>query len=322
MPAEPAHDFAFGVLGRAPGAWARLLKWWYNPASALPTPLGRMMLRNPVGLAAGLDKDGRAVPVWAALGFGFVEVGTVTAHPQPGNPRPRLFRLEEQRALINRMGFNNQGSAVLAARLGRLRQSGAWPSVPVGANLGKSKVTALEHAAGDYALSASRLRAHVDYFTVNVSSPNTPGLRSLQQPDELRRILAAVQEAAPERDVLLKLAPDLEDEALEQAIRVAVELGTAGIVAFNTTVRRPEGYPEEAGGLSGPPLWPLLQQRVGSVLRAAGRVPVVAVGGIERPEQVQELLSLGCRAIQLYTGLVFHGPSLPGRLLQAIGAQR
>ncbi len=317
LEAETAHDLAFAVLKRAPRMLGTLVGGGRRPAASLARRLGPLAIAGPVGLAAGLDKDGVAIPFWPALGFGFLEVGTVTAHPQPGNPRPRLFRLPADRALINRFGFNNQGSAALAERLRRLKTAGAWPRVPVGVNLGKSKVTPVEEAAGDYVTSVERLAGLADYLTVNVSSPNTPGLRALQEREALVGLLGPVVRAAGGTPVLLKLAPDLEREAIAQAVEIAVASGITGLVATNTTISRSglSADPGEAGGLSGRPLWPLARRRIGEVLEAsAGRLPVVGVGGIERAEQVRELLDLGCAAVQVYTALIYQGPALPARL--------
>lgn len=307
MDAEAAHEWTMALLARAP----RLLGALGPGRADLPREAFGVRLAGPVGLAAGLDKDGLAAPFWPSLGFGFVELGTVTAHPQPGNPRPRLFRLVPERALVNRMGFNNRGSAALAARLRGLREAGRWPAVPVGANVGKSRTTPLDEAPADYRLSVERLGGLVDWFTVNVSSPNTPGLRALQEREPLERLLGTVLEAARGTPVLLKLAPDLEDEALAEAIELAARTGVAGIVATNTTVSRPVPS-DEAGGLSGAPLWPLARRKIGVAL--AGPLPVVGVGGVSTVEQVIDLLDAGCVAVQLYTGLIYEGPGLPARL--------
>jgi dihydroorotate dehydrogenase len=272
-------------------------------------------------LAAGLDKNGVAISFWPSLGFGFVEVGTVTAHPQPGNPQPRLFRLPEERALINRMGFNNQGSANLAVRLRKLRESGNWPEIPVGVNVGKSKVTPIEEATDDYVTSIERLVGLADYFTINVSSPNTPGLRQLQTKAHLEQLLPAALSAAQGIPVFLKLAPDLTDEAIQEAVDLAIAAGISAIIATNTTVRRDllKTDPDEAGGMSGAPLWPLARDRILAVLKASDtRIPVIGVGGIRSAEQALELLDAGCVAIQLYSALVFDGPGLPSRLSQGI----
>ncbi len=318
LDAETAHNLVLALLSRAPEAFARLLAGPGGPPRFPGYRLGNLPLGGPIGLAAGLDKDGRAIPVWPALGFGFVEVGTVTAHPQPGNPRPRLFRLPADAALINRFGFNNQGSAELARRLAELKASGGWPAVPVGVNVGKSKRTPAAEAVADYVTSISRLAGLADYFTLNVSSPNTPGLRALQERSALERLLPAALHAAAGTPVLLKLAPDLEPPALAEAVELAVTCGVSGIVATNTTLSRSglSRDPGEAGGLSGRPLWPLARARILETLEVAeGRIPVVGVGGIETAAQVRELLAAGCAAVQLYTALVYQGPGLPRRLL-------
>jgi dihydroorotate dehydrogenase len=317
MDAEKAHHFALRAMSsRASAAAARGLR---GDAPEVPTKLFGRTLSSPVGLAAGLDKDGLAIPVWAALGFGFVEVGTVTAHPQPGNPLPRLFRLPEDRGIINRMGFNNLGSEALAARLSALRDAGDWPDIPVIANIGKSKITENERAAEDYATSVRRLRGRCDGFTVNISSPNTPGLRALQDAAALRGLLPAIRDAAPDAPIGLKLSPDLEDGPLEEAIEIALACGISAIIATNTTISRPDGLQSaargETGGLSGDPLWTLARDRVAATVRfVGGRVPVIGVGGISNSTQVRELLALGCTAVQLYTALIYEGPGLPARL--------
>jgi len=322
MDAENAHHLAFRALSTAPrllGSIAALTMG--PPAASLARDVAGLKLAGPIGLAAGLDKDGVAVPFWPSLGFGFIEMGTVTAHPQPGNPRPRMFRLVDERALINRMGFNNRGSADLAARLRSLRDNGRWPSVPVGVNIGKSKITPLEDATEDYVLSTQRLAGLADYFTVNVSSPNTPGLRSLQDRDTLAALLPPVMESAAGVPVFLKLAPDLAPEGTADLVELACELGVSGIVASNTTIRRDvlARDPGEPGGLSGRPLWPLARSSIQTALDASGgRIPVIGVGGIEAAAQVQELLEAGCAAVQIYTSFVYQGPGLPSRLNRAI----
>jgi len=321
MDAERAHRTTLHQLARNPGLATTSLSLLAGAAPHRPVQLAGMQLRSPVGLAAGLDKDAEALPVWPALGFGFVEVGTVTPRPQAGNPQPRLFRLPAEAALINRMGFNNAGVDAMRARMGALRDADRWPQVPVGANIGKNKDTPNDEAERDYVACATALHPFVDYFTVNVSSPNTPGLRELQAPARLTALLSAVLEAAGGRPVFLKLAPDLEPDAMAEAVEVAIAAGCSGIIATNTTISRPgkTGRLEEGGGLSGAPLWPLARSRVHTALAAAGgRVPVVGVGGIDRPERAQELLSAGCTAVQLYSALIFHGPGLPSRILRGL----
>lgn len=262
---------------------------------------------GPLGLAAGFDKDGLGLPGWGALGFGYAEVGTVTARPQPGNPEPRLFRLRDDRALLNRMGFNNQGAGQLALRLAR-----HLPDVPIGVNIGKSKVTPPEHAAEDYAASARLLGPLSSYLVVNVSSPNTPGLRDLQAVESLRPILSAVL-AETSTPVLVKIAPDLSDEDVDAVADLSVTLGLAGIVATNTTVSRaglrtPRNADLGPGGVSGPPV----ARRALEVLRrlharAGDRLTLIGVGGIETADDAWERITAGASLLQGYTGFVYGG---------------
>lgn len=311
---EEAHELVLGTLPFA--------RWMAALAPLRPDPklacrVGPLTFAGPVGLAAGLDKNGVGIRTWEALGFGAIEVGTVTGHAQKGNPRPRLFRLKEQRALINRMGFNNEGAIALAANLQRLRESGHWPKVPVGANLGKSKVVSNEEAVLDYVNSLRALKDRADYFVLNVSSPNTPGLRELQEREPLQRLLEAAVPLAGRTPVFLKLAPDLEDAALAEAVNVAVDSGCAGIIATNTTLSRPgqTARAEQYGGLSGEPLKPLAREKIRVALEAAaGRVPVIGVGGISSADDVRVLLKMGCAATQLYTALIYEGPGLVARI--------
>lgn len=321
MDPERAHELTFRLLG--------VVRWLAGLSRLTPDPIltrsvGRLTWAGPVGLAAGLDKDGTAIPTWAALGFGAIEVGTATGLAQPGNPRPRLFRLVDERGLINRMGFNNRGAVALAATLARLRGAGRWPAVPVGANLGKSKLVPNEQAVDDYLNSLGALRGKADYFVVNVSSPNTPGLRALQDREPLQRLLEAVVPAAERTPVYLKLAPDLEDDALAEAVEVAIAAGCAGIIATNTTLTRPgtTGRLQQAGGLSGAPLKPLARAKIAVALRAAaGRVPVVGVGGVSTADDVLELLRMGCAAVQVYSALIFEGPTLAARIHRELAAR-
>lgn len=324
MDAETAHERTLSALSMAPGLLGGIAKLTMGPPpSSLARQAFGVPLAGPVGLAAGLDKNGVAVSFWPALGFGFVEVGTVTAHAQPGNPKPRMFRVPEEGAIINRMGFNNGGSEALAARLVALRTAGKWPVCPVGVNIGKSKVTPLDEAPEDYRTSARRVAEVADYLTVNVSSPNTPGLRELQDRGPLEAILSAVLGEAGDTPVLVKLAPDLEPEAIAEVVDLAVELGLSGLIATNTTISRDalKNDPGEGGGLSGRPLWPLARTRIQDALDASsGRLPVVGVGGIHSAEQVQDLLEAGCVAVQLYSSLIFEGPGLPSRIHRALAA--
>jgi dihydroorotate dehydrogenase len=275
---------------------------------------------NPVGLAAGMDKDAVAIPAWGALGFGFVEIGTVTWHPQPGNPQPRLFRLVESEAILNRMGFNNRGAEAMAARLAAL---GPAP-IPVGISLGKSKITPVEDATADYLNSLKLLLPYADYVAVNVSSPNTPGLRSLQDKGALDELLAAlraytVSVAGPAGPVplLVKIAPDLTDSAIAEVIDVCSARGVAGLIATNTTISRdglrPSDVPKagESGGLSGRPVHAMAVRTVAFVTKQAGAaLPVIGVGGILDPDDASRMFDAGAKLVQLYTGFVYRGPGL------------
>jgi dihydroorotate dehydrogenase len=280
---------------------------------------------NPVGLAAGFDKNAVALPAWESLGFGFIEAGTITAKTQPGNPKPRVFRLPEQRALINRMGFNNDGAGVVADRLARLRASGRWPGVPVGINIGKSRVTPVEEAVGDYLVSFERLFPFADYFALNVSSPNTPGLRSLQDRDALDALISAVQTknaGLGNKPVLVKIAPDLEFSQIEEILELAEARGLAGLIATNTTLDHscvPQGR-DQQGGLSGAPL----RGRSTEIVRfitARTKLPLIAVGGIEDADSALEKLDAGAALIQLYTGFIYRGPALPRGICRALAAR-
>lgn len=273
---------------------------------------------NPVGLAAGFDKNAVAVPTWAALGFGFVEVGSVTALPQPGNPRPRLFRLPEDEAIVNRMGFNNEGAERVTARLSALREAGGV-RVPLGVNVGKSKTTPLEDAPQDYLKSLEHLWPHADYFVINVSSPNTPGLRALQERERLAELLGAVTGFAASRTpkpLLLKLAPDLSERELSEIAELAVTYRLAGLVATNTTVSR-EGLKtslNESGGLSGRPLRVRSLEVLRFLTRLGTSLPIISVGGVSSAADVYDRLAAGACLVQLYTSLVYEGPFLLKKL--------
>lgn len=307
--AEAAHDWTLRRLSRLSPRVLAVLRRRY--AVAAPVRVFGVDFPNPVGLAAGMDKNGLALPAWPALGFGFVEVGTVTAYAQPGNPRPRLFRLRRSEAVINRMGFNNDGAAALAARL----TATGPPPVPLGVSLGKSKVTPLGEAVADYRASYDLLRGHASYVAVNVSSPNTPGLRSLQDRAHLDALLAALVGGPP---VLVKIAPDLTDQAIGELLQVCTERGAAGVIATNTTLSRAGVAPAEAalagaeaGGLSGRPLTARARAVVGFVHReTAGALPVIGVGGILDPDDATRLFDAGASLVQLYTGFIYRGPAL------------
>lgn len=324
LDAERAHRTVLETLERWPRLTSGLLgSLLPAPTGGLETTIGPLSVRSPLGLAAGLDKDGEAAHAWAAMGFGFVELGTVTPRPQAGNPQPRLFRLPDDGALINRMGFNNGGAEALRARLVAMDEQGTRPDVPIGANVGKNKDTPNNRAEEDYLAGVQSLEGLVDWFTVNVSSPNTPGLRDLQEPERLRRLLSVVVDAATDTPVFLKLAPDLEPSAMAEAVGVAIDAGCSGLIATNTTISRPGTTNRlgENGGLSGRPLWPLARERIATVIAATqGRVPVIGVGGVSTPDQVEELLALGCAGVQVYTALIYEGPGFVHRVLQHLAA--
>ncbi|MGW4500792.1 quinone-dependent dihydroorotate dehydrogenase [Micromonospora sp. NPDC004336] len=319
--AEAAHEWTLrrlAGLSRRPAALAALRARY---AVRAPRTVFGVEFPNPVGLAAGMDKDGAALPAWPALGFGFVEVGTVTAHPQPGNPRPRLFRLPDSEAVVNRMGFNNAGAEALAARLAALPRP---LGVPLGISLGKSKVTPLDEAVADYLASYRALRGHGDYFAVNVSSPNTPGLRELQDRAHLDALLAAL---VGEKPVLVKIAPDLTDAAIAELLEVCLARGAAGVIATNTTLARDGLAPAdrerggETGGLSGRPLADRAREVVSFVHReTGGRLPIVGVGGILDPDDAARMFDAGAALVQLYTGFIYRGPALPRAVARAAAA--
>jgi dihydroorotate dehydrogenase len=310
---EIAHHLALGCLrvaSRLPLALRALRS--FRP-SAKPRTLFGINFPNPIGLAAGFDKNGVALPAWAALGFGFIEIGTVTAKAQAGNPKPRIFRYSQQGALINRLGFNNDGADVVAARLRKLRGSGRWPRIPVGINLGKSKITPLEEAAEDYLYSFRLLREFADYIVLNVSSPNTPGLRTLQEHDALQQLLGVIRKEnqIARKRILLKIAPDLSIPDLEQIIATCEENDIAGIIATNTTLDHTSIPPavDQAGGLSGLPLREKSTELVRAITTRS-RLPVIASGGISDAESAREKLEAGAQLLQVYTGYVYGGPGL------------
>lgn len=325
---ETAHNLAFRL-----GAVACALPGLSRPKH--PAALGRrafgLDFPTPLGLAAGLDKGATLLPLWQSLGFGHVEIGTVTPRPQPGNPKPRLFRFPEAGLILNRMGFNSEGADVVAARLKR-RPAG----LIVGGNLGKNKETPEAQALDDYRAAYRLIAPMVDYIALNVSSPNTPGLRNLQAPEALKPLLAGMLDLRKEmglerQPLLLKLAPDLAPEDLDAIVEVAVASGISGLIATNTTLDR--GVVAEplrtlveskgAGGLSGAPLKSKareVRKRILTALR--GRLPLVACGGLGSAEDVQGALDDGAALAQIYSALIFEGPRLPGRIHQGLAAGR
>lgn len=329
---ETAHEWTMALLSFAcaiPGMGALLRAFYSVRSASLEVEVAGLRFPNPVGLAAGFDKDARWLKQMRVLGFGFVEVGTVTPLPQDGNPRPRLFRLPEDKGIINRMGFNNAGMVAAASRL-RHRPSG----LIVGGNIGKNKLTPNEHATSDYLKCFNALFDNVDYFVVNVSSPNTPGLRELQEKEPLKHLLQALeaenQKRSTQRPIFLKIAPDLTDEQLDDIVELVEEAGIAGVIATNTTISR-EGLrtPAEevehmgAGGLSGAPV----RERSTEVIRylhtrSKGAFPIIGVGGICSAADAQEKLDAGASLVQVYSGLIHEGPALVKRINRGLLAAR
>ncbi len=320
---EQAHDLAISALektGQCRISCRAAASIYGGEDSRLAQTLWGLHFPNPLGIAAGFDKNARTIPALAALGFGFIEIGTVTPRPQEGNPRPRIFRLSDDQAIINRMGFPNEGADAVAARLLRLNK----PAIPLGINLGKNKDTPLEEAADDYIAAFEKLFPYGDYCVINVSSPNTPGLRLLQGADTLGALMAQIQ-AANQRlaahhqrapiPCLLKIAPDLADEDLETigALALVSGAGIDGVIATNTTLRR-DGLissVNETGGLSGMPLRDRSTQVIRTLYRVVGKhVPIIGVGGISNGQDAYEKLRAGASLVQVYTAFIYHGPAI------------
>jgi dihydroorotate dehydrogenase len=329
LPPERAHHLTVDLLHRAlavPGVGTLLRRQYATPDPRLRRRVFGLDFPNPVGLAAGFDKDGKYFRDMAALGFGFIEVGTVTPRPQAGNPRPRLFRLPQDQALINRMGFNNDGVDALVARL----RAGRPDNIVLGGNIGKNKDTPNERAAEDYLLCFDKLFDYVDYFVVNVSSPNTPNLRDLQDREPLTALLRALQTRNHDRSrpkpILLKIAPDLTEGQLDDIIAIVGDTQIAGLNATNTTIARTGlSTPADrvaaigAGGLSGAPV----RARSTEVIRylherSGGKIDIIGVGGIDRPAAALEKLAAGARLVQVYSGMVYAGPGLVRDINRAI----
>lgn len=326
---EKVHYFVTANLkrfNRFPGGAAlSRLAWAANDARLEKTVFG-IKFKNPVGLAAGFDKNGEVIAEMANLGFGFIEVGTVTPLPQPGNPKPRMFRLPADGALINRMGFNNLGVDVLAANIAAYRKTNEAAKNPViiGGNIGKNKNTPNEDAVNDYIKCFDRLFDVVDYFVVNVSSPNTPGLRALQEKEPLMHILNTLQQrnqkSGISRPILLKIAPDLTNEQLNDIVEIVQQTGIAGVIATNTTISReglasPQKVVDEMGGLSGKPLTTRSTEVIRYLADKSNRsFPIIGVGGIHSEQDAQDKLAAGASLVQLYTGFIYEGPGLIGRI--------
>lgn len=330
LDAERAHAVTLAALDRLERSGLRRL--FVNPVAALPTKALGLSFPNPVGLGAGLDKNGEHIDALFGLGFGFIEIGTVTPRPQPGNPAPRLFRLPRQRALINRMGFNNHGVDALVRNVGRARRAG---NGVLGINIGKNKDTPNEQAAQDYLHCLEKVYPLADYVTVNISSPNTAGLRELQEEQALRQLVGSLREAQERLagvhgrrvPMLVKVAPDLNDADIGAAARVLADLGVDGVVATNTTVSRTgvqdDPLAGETGGLSGAPLIgqsTLVLRRLRT--RLPERIPLIGVGGILSGADAAAKTAAGAQLVQCYSGLIYRGPDLIGECVEAIRRRR
>lgn len=351
---EDIHNFTINVLGKiGRNEILRDCVGSFFSSPNLRTTVFGLDFRNPVGLAAGMDKDAEAVPVWEMLGFGYIEAGAVTFHPQPGNPKPRLFRVIPDKAIINRMGFNNKGAEAIAKMMAEYKSLGLRPAIPIGVNIGKSKIMPLEEAVNDYEQTFRILYEHFDFFVVNVSSPNTPGLRSLQDKDKLNEILKKLsttntelankkannnveassevthqtsQFSAAVKPLLVKIAPDLSFEAIEEILQLSVSNKVQGIVATNTTITRPaEANPElakiysEQGGLSGLPLKNKSTEIIKFIYKStAGKLPIIGVGGIFNADDAWEKICAGASLVQIYTGYIYEGPLLPKNIVTGL----
>ena len=323
---ESSHELSIDLIGA--GGRLGLNGLLTKRPAALPVKVMGLEFANPVGLAAGLDKNGDAIDGFAQLGFGFIEIGTVTPRPQPGNPKPRLFRLPEAEAIINRMGFNNHGVDHLLARVQAAQYKGV-----LGINIGKNFDTPVENAVDDYLLCLDKVYAHASYVTVNVSSPNTPGLRSLQFGDSLKQLLEALRQRQEDLAVqhgkrvplAIKIAPDMSDEETIEVANALVEAGMDAVIATNTTLGR-EGvhgleFADEAGGLSGAPV----RDKSTHIVRVLaselkGRLPIIAVGGITEGKHAAEKIAAGASLVQIYSGFIYKGPALIREAVDAIAA--
>ncbi len=326
MQPEKAHHFTTGLFKFAlaiPGVKALVRSMFVVENDKLKREVFGLTFNNPVGLAAGFDKNAELYRDFEHLGFGFIEIGTVTPKGQPGNPKPRMFRLTDDKGLINRMGFNNEG---LEAAIERLKKRNK--NIIIGGNIGKNKVTPNEEATNDYVTCFEGLYPHIDYFVVNVSSPNTPGLRELQDKEPLLKLLSTLQglntkKVAP-KPIALKIAPDLTDSQLDDIVDIVKESGIAGVIATNTTISReglssPKNLTEEAGGLSGDPVKKRSTQVITYLHKKSnGAFPIIGVGGISSAEDALEKLQAGASLVQIYTGFIYEGPALVKRINKAL----
>ncbi len=333
LDAEAAHDLTMNLLARGQGT---PLQWaWSQPMVSDPIELAGLRFPNRVGMAAGLDKNARCIDALSAMGFGFVEVGTVTPKPQPGNPQPRMFRLPQARALINRLGFNNQGLEAFVANVRQSKCRASGNPMLLGLNIGKNAATAIEDATSDYLIALEGVYPHADYVTVNISSPNTKNLRALQTDEALDGLLGAIaarrEELAAQQGrrvpVFVKIAPDLDADQVAVIAAILQRHGMDGVIATNTTIRREavQGMPhaEETGGLSGAPVREASNQVIRQLRAALGPAfPIIGVGGIMSADDAVEKIRAGADVVQIYSGLIYEGPALVERAAKAIRALR
>lgn len=325
---EKIHHFTFATLkffGRIPLAKSFLRLLFLKESPALEKELFGIKFKNPVGLAAGLDKDAKLIDELACLGFGFIEIGTLTPKPQPGNEKPRLFRLPQDRALINRMGFNNAGVLSAVNRLKKRKSK-----IVVGGNIGKNKITPNESAVDDYRYCFEELYPYVDYFVVNVSSPNTPGLRELQEKEPLKNLMLHVKELSSRKEkpkpILLKIAPDLTDSQLDDIIEILISTKTDGVIATNTTISRENLSTDQQvvssignGGLSGKPLAKKSTHVISYLRSKLGKdYPIIGVGGVMSPQDAQEKIKAGADLVQVYTGFIYEGPAFAKKICESL----
>ena len=329
---EQAHELAvdaLAILSKTPLIRPLMAAWNQLPQAAKPIEAFGLKFPNRVGLAAGFDKNAECWPAFEALGFGHVEIGTVTALSQPGNPKPRMFRFPEHDALLNRMGFNNDGASAVARRLEALPGPGQR-RIPLGVNIGKSKIAPLDEAVADYGTSFNTLADFADYVVVNVSSPNTPDLRKLQEGNRLRELLGELcrlnearleKQGGQRRPILLKIAPDLSEAELDDILEILVDLKLDGIIATNTTMAREgpfEGL-DEAGGISGAPVCSKSTEIIARIFKQTeGRLPIIGVGGISSPDTAKAKIDAGATLVQVYSGMIFEGPFLAKRIARSL----
>jgi dihydroorotate dehydrogenase len=329
---EEVHNFTINLLSKS-FTPALIRPFFKHEDNKLNVKVGKLTFRNPIGLAAGMDKNCTALRSWDAIGFGFAEAGTVTPLPQEGNEKPRMFRLPEYGAIINRLGFNSSGADLFEENLEKIKPKLSDDFI-VGVNIGKNKHTSLDDAYQDYKFSFEKCFEHADYFTINVSSPNTEGLRQLQQKKFLDEILKSLQQLNSEldktyssssKDIFLKIAPDLTEAELDDILQVSIDNGLTGIIATNTTISR-ETLPEgkyESGGLSGKPLEPIANSVLKYIKKQAGdKLAVIACGGVSSSGDVKEKLDLGASLVQIYTGLVYEGPGLVKLIKEELAKQK